>query len=235
MDDLQTSINAFLQTDPYNIVIDENIENSRKDLKVKLVKEIPDRLSDVAADAIDSLRSALDQAGYATAVASGRTNPRSTHFPFGRTVSDLEKQVKNKSSDIPVPILDIMLNFKPYEGGNGLLWAMNTARNANQHKILTPIVTASPGLKIEHIKSKRGKSAVYAPIWDENKNELILYSYDLDAEVEYEFNVSLTLVFTGIEGISGVPVIPFLSALALEVENILNAIEAGAQRMGIVT
>jgi hypothetical protein len=74
---------------------------------------------------IEALRSALDQAGAACAVLTGKTNPKKSYFPFADSGPELTKVIKGRCKDLPGEIISLFRSFQPYQGGNDPLWAMN--------------------------------------------------------------------------------------------------------------
>lgn len=88
--DLEGEIKAFLDSKPYARVIEPDAEGTGELHKIKFTKALSECLSDTAVDAVDNLRSALDQAGYAVAVASGRPNAKSSYSPSPTAPPDMK-------------------------------------------------------------------------------------------------------------------------------------------------
>src|SRR2546428_10680207 len=83
-------------------------------------KPLPIALAGIAADAIYNLRAALDQAGYAVAVAA-KTSGKNAHFPFGDTLEEVKSREQGGSKEIPKSIFDAMVALRPFETGNTFL------------------------------------------------------------------------------------------------------------------
>jgi hypothetical protein len=66
----------------------------------KFNRKIPDSWADAAVEAIEALRSALDQCGYAVAVRSGIAEPKNAYFPFGDTPAELDANAKGRCKDL---------------------------------------------------------------------------------------------------------------------------------------
>jgi hypothetical protein len=78
---------AFMAEDIGEPIV-ENDKNGTTELhKFRLKEPLPDALADLAFDAINNLRAALDQAGYAVAILTGKIEPKSCKFPVGPTLS----------------------------------------------------------------------------------------------------------------------------------------------------
>ncbi len=56
---------------------------------LKFSRPIPESWADAAGDAIEHLRSSLDQSGYAAAVLGGIKEPKNAYFPFADTPTQL--------------------------------------------------------------------------------------------------------------------------------------------------
>ena len=117
---MEGEITVFNKTNPCTQVIERDPNTAEFVHKIKLVKPLPVALSGIVFDVVVNLRSALDQAGFAVAVAAG-TNGRAAHFPFGKTLAEVRSRAKEGSKNIPKEIFDVMVSAKPYKGGNDLL------------------------------------------------------------------------------------------------------------------
>lgn len=137
--DLQREILEFSQQNPYEQVAEPHSDKQGFTVeKVRMTKEIPATIADLTADIAISLRSALDNAGYAIAVAAGVNNPRHCAFPFAGSAAQMANAL-GRSKDIPERIQSLFCGFQPYKGGNDLLWALNEVADTDKHKMVIPI------------------------------------------------------------------------------------------------
>jgi hypothetical protein len=135
---------AFFDMQPYTRVVERDPETGGEIRKLALTRPLPDHITDLAFEAIEALRSALDQAGYAAAVAGGAVRPKSSYFPIADFPGELDHVIKRRCKDIPPDVVTLFRSFRPYKGGNGLVWAMNKACNTSKHCLLQVLgVTAS--------------------------------------------------------------------------------------------
>jgi hypothetical protein len=81
---LEREIAVFIDSKPYTTVVETNADATEDFHKVKLAQPMPDALAGIAFDAINSLRSCLDQAGYAVALAAGNGTSKASS-PSGTT------------------------------------------------------------------------------------------------------------------------------------------------------
>ena len=92
---------------------------------VQFGKPLSPKLPVLMRKAVGSLRSALDQAVYASAITLGsRGRLVSTNFPFADTAQGLEGEIKRKCRDVAPEIVALLRAFQPYQGGNVTLWTL---------------------------------------------------------------------------------------------------------------
>jgi hypothetical protein len=233
--DLKAKIDGFAGENPYIQVIEEDPERPGYQLhKIKLIKAMPEAFADSVGDAVNNLRSALDHACYAVAVASGNTAPRYAYFPFARDAGGLENSIRGNCKDIPQEIYPLLRSFEPYGGGNEILWTLNLICVADKHKILTPVGTGvmRPG----NIEAKGGGflSVPINPVWDRTKQEVKFLTLGPGAAFDYKFDFILFIAFDEIGTVTGEPVRHILDQISTEVERTVSTIESEARSLGIV-
>jgi hypothetical protein len=139
--DLETGIQSFIGSEPYECVSEADPNDAdRFHHKINLVKPLPKGLAVFAGEASNCLREALDNSGYALAAATGKPDSRSCAFPFSGSSADFERSARGRCKDLRDGIFALLRRFKPYKGGNDLLWALNGICNVNKHRMLVPVV-----------------------------------------------------------------------------------------------
>jgi len=231
---IKTRMRKFLKPKPYTGVVEPDGETGYNVHKVKLLKPIPEIITDLAYEAIEALRSSLDHAVYAIADACGSKRPDLVHFPIADTPSDFENILKGRIKDFPPEILDIFRGCKPYKGENDLVWALNRIRRQSTHRLVVPVGMASSGMRIEHMRISGG-AQIFAPRWDAENNEIILFRTENDAEFDYNINVAFFVAFGEVEGVAGSNVPETLRLMADEVTRIVTEIKAIARNIGLIT
>lgn len=231
--DLDGKISYFINRKPCSHAVEPDADGVNQLHKIKFAAPIPDSFGEIAADSLENLRAALDQAGYAVAVAAGTVNPRFAYFPIAENAVELHKAIKGRCKNIPDDIVALFRAFKPYKGGNDLIWALNRANNINKHRLLVPSCISLDTLGLRMTMS--GAGSIPVPRWDREKNEIIFAISAPGTKIKYEVKGSFCISFDEIETIRGYPAAHILSAMASEVERIVVAIEAEARRMGLVT
>lgn len=230
--DLQKEISDFSQQNPYEQVAEPHPDKLGFTIeKVRMTKEIPATIADLTADIAISLRSALDNAGYAIAVAAGVNDPKHCAFPFAGSAAQMANAL-GRSKDIPERVQSLFCGFQPYKGGNDLLWALNEVANTDKHKMVIPI---GQGLA-RYGASVRGTGYFSMPdphIWDRAKNEMKLIELGPGATHTYDFGFQFFIAFHDIEFIDGKSVVKVLMQFGNIVERLLLGMEAECRRLKV--
>ena len=170
---IKTEIDAFFDAKPYVQAVERNASGFDEH-KMKLTRDLPDGITDLTYEAIEAIRSSLDQAAYAIAVACNSKRPDLIHFPIADNAADFEKVVRGRIKDFPPDILALFRSLKPYQGGNDLIWALNRVRRQAAHRLIVPVGTISEALVYEFSISRPLPLTIPAAArWDSAKNEII--------------------------------------------------------------
>ena len=105
--DLQRRIDKFFKKHPYAHVVEKDANGKTDVHKIKLLKFLPATMGDLATDVVEDLRSALDQAAFATAFTAGRLTAKSAYFPIADDAPGLETGIKGRCKDIPPDIVTL--------------------------------------------------------------------------------------------------------------------------------
>jgi hypothetical protein len=232
--ELETALVDFRASNPYAHVVEPNSERAFKSHKIRLVKEIPDIIPGIVFDTANNLRSSLDQAGHAIALSVGKPGNHA-HFPFGNDKASASGRAGSSSKDLPQEIFDTMMAFKPYKGGDNLLWSLNNLANTDKHQVIAPAV-ATIGLAITRYKQYAGiEPSPRPPRWDRLKNEMEIARTPLDSTDKVDFHGQFFVAIGDVKGIDGQPAIDVLAGMLGRVEMCFAGIEAAARRFGFVT
>jgi hypothetical protein len=197
----------------------------------KFSRKIPDSWADIAVEAIEALRSSLDQCGYAVAVRSGVPEPKNAYFPFGDTPAELDANTKGRCKDLPPEISALFRSFDSHEGGNYSLWALNKLCNANKHRLLMPVGMMSGDTIVNRMKISGG-TRVRVPTFDREKNYIVIAETDPGTQFEYDIKLSFFVAFDEFNGVKAGPAVGILDAIASEVDRVIRATEAECRRLG---
>jgi hypothetical protein len=197
---------------------------------------LPERTGLLARRAITSLRSALDQSVYASAVLLNSPNLNATKFPFADTDTELDGDIKRRCRGVAPEIAALIRSLKPYKGGDVTLWALNKLRNIKEHRMLIPSAFGG-GLQFPtHTMSRRVIANVQAAFddthWDPVNNKLTftlprIFPMPVDGQIKTAFFIT----FGDIEGVRSRPAVTFLYDAARKVVGCIDAIEAETRRL----
>jgi hypothetical protein len=242
MEEFKAGINAFGKKKPWtDAVIEPDGDGIHKSLKIKFREWLPDTLGDAVVDGVDNLRAALDQTGFAVATLAGVSESKSAYFPFADSAEQLEIVTKGRCKDLPPEIRTLFCSFKPYKGGNDLLWALNKLCNANKHRVLTPVGAGSSGMSLDLtgagdgiIVGDVGMDQYASGQWDDAKKELVFIRMGMDTIFRGKGDVSFFIGLGEIDVLMGTPALNLADMFVSEVEKILLATEAECRRINLI-
>jgi hypothetical protein len=233
---LDAEFERFFNSDPYTQAVERDPQTGHDIYKLKMTRQMPVMSSRNVARIATELRSALDQAGFAVALASGNTRLKNTYFPFAPTAEDLDRSIKGRCRDLPENFATFFRSFNAHRGGDDLLWAMNEVANGIKHRFIVPVGQGIGSGVVDNLACKgRVYEMPFPPRWDRAKNEMVICVVEHGAEVNYNFKLRFFVSFGDIEVIKRRNVIGTLSVFADKTESIVNAIEAEARRTGLIT
>jgi hypothetical protein len=224
---LNRRIDKFLrQKDLHTVFTEPDPHNPQHTIhKMRLVKQIPDGLSELTGNIVDDLRSALDHALFGIArIGKPTSGPLNAYFPFAGDIAHFENNLRGRCKDVPVELWPILRSYEPYKGGNELLWALNEVCGANKHGLLLPIGTASVTARTV-IEGTGFWSMPAAPVWDWTKQEMELFTAGPQPKLHANIRVGFYIAFGEIDSVAGKPAIPVLDDFVRMVETIIGEIE----------
>ena len=238
-DDIQKfkrSAKAFFNNESYARVIEPHPDGIHENHKVKMVKNLPVSLTRTTVSCIENLRSALDQTGYATAAAAGAKHPKRTSFPFGDTEAYVKglNAPKRPCAHLHPDIFSYFCSFKPYKGGNDLLWTLNRLCNTSKHWAIRPVGTALSSAEFRTFQASDPGGVITFPTWDGGKNEIIIATVLRGSKLKSNFRLNFDVTFGDVDPVSGEQVSALLNAFLGIVTGIVDGTEAEARRLGLI-
>ena len=232
--DLERAIQEFTWKRPYEAVVEPHATKAdHKVHKIRLTASLPPIIADTCGEIVQGLRSSLDNATYAIAVASGKTDPKHCAFPFARSRDQMANAL-GRSKDLPPAIQSLLVGFQPFIGGNDLLWSLNEMCNADKHRMVIPV--GAPVQRTGVSIHCTGFFSMPDPhIWNRKKNEMELFTLGPGATTNAHFELALSVAIQGVEIVDGKPVVQVLMPLGVLVERMLDTMEFESKRLGYVT
>lgn len=229
---LDAELRAFFDAGPYRQVIEFDPSGPTDIHKLKLTSQLPDVLSGIAFDAVSNLRAALDQAGYAIAVAAGGSG-KQAYFPFGDTAAEAASRVTGTSRDIPGPVFAAMINSKPYRDGDVFLWGLNRLCNYHKHRFVVPTALCTGGSHLRHAYFSSAREFSFPPRWNKDKQEMVIATVPHRAPFTMDMQIQTFVSFADIEGLPVVPCSFVLERCTQAVQNVLREIEIECKALGL--
>jgi hypothetical protein len=234
IDELNGLIDGFVNENPWTFDVDRQSKPGYCLHKIRFTKPFPELWPCILFDAVNNLRSTLDQCGYATAVASGASRTKFTKFPIGDDLSGLDKDIKGWCKDIPQDISTLFRRFEPYKGGNGsAIWAINKICNAKKHCALMPLeITNKTFTIVGDLPEELRPLPNSRPIWNAEKREVTMLAVPAATNIQINGHFTFSVGIEGIESFEDVPIGRLLGSAFDKARDVLFATEAECSRLG---
>jgi hypothetical protein len=231
---IKSRVGSYSSDKPYTRVIETNAQGFQEH-KIKLRKEIPPVITDLAYEAIEAIRSSLDQAMYPIAVACDVKRADMIHFPIANSASEIEDLLSALlKKGIHGDIIALLRDLHTHQGGNDLIWALNRVRRQSAHRLIIPVATSSNNMFIENMNVHvTNHVSVHTPTWDSKKDEMIFLTTGPGTVLDYDLKIAFHVAFGETEGLSGKPVIDTLKILAGDVGSIIMLLEHEGRRISM--
>ncbi|MEH2570650.1 hypothetical protein [Bradyrhizobium sp. AZCC 2289] len=198
---------------------------------IKFDRGFFEQLSNIAFDAANNLRSALDQTAFGTAILAGKEQAKRALFPIAGSLPDLDNLIKKNCRDLRPEIIDLFKTFKPYGGGNIWLSALSKLCNTQKHAALIPFKTDNH--QVMYVMN--GIIIGLGHRWHPKTFELeILGSGGADftrGGGYFAFGLSFT---HDDQVIAGSEPAGLLDGAAIQVDRVIKATELECQRLGLI-
>jgi len=236
IDSLEAESKNFWTEQPWERFTEQSTQGSLTLIhhKVRLKAPIPERCLTIAADALNNLRTVLDQAMTSSVVALGG-NPKSVYFPFADSEQEMGNAIKGRCKGVPDEIKDLARSFRPFPLGNPVLYAISHISAGNRHRILAPVAAAIQGRYVNGLTIHSGGAYLVMTLpseaWDAERQELTVLVVDTLTNVTFAITFGFELTFDDECLTAGIPAVGMLRDMARIVESILMAIEAVTERL----
>lgn len=166
IDEIEREVSALFEGQAYALVIERDPKSGDRLAKIKLSRCIPDSLFLLIPEAIYHLRSTLDQLMVAIARGTGIENCSHIYFPFGETADQIERATqtlkgqKGKMVGIPPDVQKMVVDLRPFKGGNEPLWALSRLSNVDKHTGLVPIGAVNAGILMRNLHVRNAKVGI---------------------------------------------------------------------------
>jgi hypothetical protein len=235
LNDLKAQIDRFFAEKPYTRFPEPDPNGTHKVYKIRLTQRFPFRWRILATEIIEHARASIDHATWASAfLKTGDPNLKFGLFVFSKDPTKLDERIKGWSKDCPIEVQDIIRDFKPYDGGNGLLCVLNDMCNMSKHALTAFVAGARVGGEIKG-DTFTGAIDFFDPlILDPVKNEIPYMRVLKDANPQHEIDITVypSLDYRGY--MSEEPAVKVLYDMIAEAARIVVAIEGKCRDIGLI-
>jgi len=232
--DFDTLVRDFVNDKPWLYFVDNKSELGTDIYKIQFTRQLPEMLPCILFDAVNNLRSVLDQAGYASAIAAKSPRLKAIKFPFSACKDEFANHVAGACKDLPTEIRSLFETFKAYKGGNDILWGLNEIANAKKHFALIPLCIGQ-GWATIYTDGDGGQGYYTGPDigWDASRNEMVLMkSSPSQSKLSVSGHFTFSVAISGIEVLVGRQATHVLNEMRGAVQDVLMRTEGECRRLG---
>lgn len=235
IDDLESKIAEFFAKNPYRRVTEPDPDGVHEIYKIEFTERFPLRWKILATEIIEHLRASLDHATWASAyLATKNPDLKFGIFPFSDNAINLENRMKGWSKDCPPEILAVLRLFKPYDGGNELLCALNDLCNLSKHALLTFVAGATGQAEVAGIGLDGPIQFCEPLIWDGVKNEIKYARVKRGTNFDHDFEFEPYVALQHRERTYSQPAIDIFNMMRTEVSAVVLTIENECRRIKLI-
>lgn len=215
INELDSFLKNYINTNPYRVVIEENPLSGLNTLGLDATKPIPNEVAAFLGDAIHNFRAALDHAVWGAIRCTGREPGRESGLPFSDSekgmVAELNKRLRKVAG---ADICDLIArDIRPYKGGNETLYNLHHLDIIDKHR--HSLVTFKV-VQVDNVCARCSNGIVI-------KNQSFCVGGDGllrgisglgEVKIENYGDVTLQVVFGGGFPLEGEPVLPMLNRIS---------------------
>jgi hypothetical protein len=204
--------------------------------KFRLDKAIPDILTQRAVSALENLRAALDLAVSEVGYLASAPKLDKLAFPFCAADTDLAGRIGGCCNGIPNEIKTLLASYKPYLGGEDVLWAINELCRASKHRFILPVST-NANVIFNSIEAIGGGLPVFINegLVECSENEIVLARTERGLHYKYNAKLFLGVAFGQVKIVGGKEVFPMLTGMAKAVSVVVDEIEQECRKIGLIS
>jgi hypothetical protein len=233
--DLKTQIDRFFSEKPYIRLKELDPDGKHEIHKIRLTKRFPYRWRILATEVIEHTRSSFDHATWASAyLLTKNPNLEFGIFPFVKNPIHLANKIKGVSKDCPAEVQALLASFKPYQGGNDLLYVLNDMCNLSKHALVTFMANASAEGEISGL-GLTGPLQLFDPlVLEPMKNEIAYARVPLTTHFDHDIDFAIYPSLDYRQHTSADPAVLVLNSMIKEANRIVSDIEGECRRIGLI-
>src|SRR6266480_3756160 len=148
---LEEEVRAFLDSSPYRVATKNDPASRRLIYYVESVQDTPVRISSIAGDVLQNLRSSLDHLAFELFIVGthGKAGAgKHVSFPIFDDANGYNKYAADKVKGMPGKAVSAINSIRPYRGGNDVLWQIHRLNNIDKHRFLITVGSAFRSLDL---------------------------------------------------------------------------------------
>jgi len=139
---LKNALHIFFDSKPYAVSTKRDQQTRRLIYFVDRVQPTPTSFSTITGDAIQNLRSALDQLAYQLFLVgtNGTMDGRHVYFPIDRGATEYVRNLPRRTQGMRQDAINTLNTIEPYKGGKGHgLWVVHELNIIDKHRLLVTV------------------------------------------------------------------------------------------------
>jgi hypothetical protein len=181
------------------------------------------------------LRASLDLAVAEVGQLAGAPKLDKLYFPFCATDSDLAGRISSCCNGIPDEIKTLLASYKPYFGGEDVLWAVNELCRTSKHRLIVPVSTNAHVI-FRSIEGVGGGLPIFINegLVQCSENEIVLARTERGLHYKYNAKLFLGVAFGQVKIVGGKEVFPALTSMMKAVSVVVDEIEQECKKNGLI-
>jgi hypothetical protein len=226
INDIALKIDAFVRSDPYQIVQEPDPAAGNEVVRARLTKPIPELIDIIIGEVIYNLHSALDLMTCELAVLNGR-GVSGVYFPFGKSTDDFISQgVQEKIKNLSNTAQAMLNSFRPYSGGNNDLWLIHPLSIIGKHRRLVAVGHSGMLRRMVGVKITDCLIIGNAPTWKSFEEGVELYRVGSGAQVQGGAQtIAVNIAFGEPQEAVGKPIVDALKRMSDATRKVLIDVE----------
>ena len=147
--DLEAEVRGYIDKKPYAVQTKRDPNTRRLIYFVACAREVPPKISAIAGDVLQNLRSTLDHLAFELFKRGGGTGDgKHVYFPIFDDAAAYQSGSTGKTAGMKQDAINAIHATKPYKGGNDLLWKLHRLNIVDKHRSLFTVGAAFQSLDI---------------------------------------------------------------------------------------
>jgi hypothetical protein len=239
--DLDAEVRVFRDSCPYEVIPDYDTKPGQIRYCLASVKPVPLKIAHLSGEVIHTLRSTLDHLVYQLLLAANPTAPDEERSRVDFPIYDPAKQTEARAfrhiQPLGPKVVKAISSFKPYKGGNNLLWALHVLDNISKHRTLLTIGIVHGGIDftdalhalmekswggaVPRFKSRASVSTARTG-YPAEVGDVLFVGFPVDEEVNQKLQFPYQITLSESEINAGEPLLETLHGMADFIDNMLS-------------